>query len=161
MNWTITPEERDQIWAEAKYFYENGEKLYLEGDLLQAAETAQREAMEVDERQGMVEAYLERLLPEGWDEMDMYSRREYIRDPGDPTQPTGTVRRETVSNQEIWCECFGRKPDELKPADSYSLAALMTKVPGWERTKQIKALPLYGRQRLYRRTCDSPKTLVP
>lgn len=161
VNWTITPEERDQIWAEAKYFYENGEKLYLEGDLLQAAETAQREAMEVDERQGMVEAYLERLLPEGWDEMDMYSRREYIREPEDPTQPKGTVRRETASNQEIWCECFGRKPDELKPADSYSLAALMTKVPGWERTKQIKALPLYGRQRLYRRTCDSPKILVP
>ena len=96
VNWTITPEERDQIWAEAKYFYENGEKLYLEGDLLQAAETAQREAMEVDERQGMVEAYLERLLPEGWDEMDLYSRREFIVEPGTHTAQ-GTVRRETAA----------------------------------------------------------------
>jgi len=161
VNWTITPEERDQIWAEAKYLYEHGEKLYLEGDLLKAAEEAQREAMEVDERQGMVEAYLERLLPEGWEEMDLYRRREFIRDLGDPTQPRGTVRRDYVSNQEIWCECFGRKPDELKPADSYGLAALMTKVPGWERTKQIKDLPQYGRQRLYKRTCVSPKTLTP
>jgi len=156
VNWTITPEERDQIWAEAKHLYEHGERLYLEGDLLKAAEEAQREAMEVDERQGMVEAYLERLLPEGWEEMDLYRRREFIRDLGDPMQPRGTVRREYVSNQEIWCECFGRKPDELKPADSYGLAALMTKVPGWERTKQIKDLPQYGRQRLYRRTCVSP-----
>jgi putative DNA primase/helicase len=36
VDWTITPEERDQIWAEAKYYYEQGEKLYLEGDLLRA-----------------------------------------------------------------------------------------------------------------------------
>jgi predicted P-loop ATPase len=56
--------ERDQIWAEAKVIYESGEKLYLEGDLIKAAEAAQQEAMEVDERQGLVEEYLERLLPE-------------------------------------------------------------------------------------------------
>jgi len=149
--WHFSPEERDQIWAEAKVFWESDEKLYLEGDLIPAAEVAQREAMEMDERQGMVEEYLERLLPENWDDMDLYRRREYIRDPGDPTLPRGTVRREYVSNPEIWCECFGRKPDELKPADSYSLAALMTRVNGWERTRVRRRLPLYGEQRLYRR----------
>ena len=25
VRWKITPEERDQIWAEAKYYYEQGE----------------------------------------------------------------------------------------------------------------------------------------
>jgi len=149
--WDFTPEERDQIWAEAKAIWERGEKLYFESDLLPAAEKAQREAMELDERQGMVEEYLERLLPENWEEMDLYRRREYIRDPGDPTLPKGTVRRETVSNPEIWCECFGRNLSEMKPADSYAIAALMTRVDGWERTGERCKQPLYGRQRLYRR----------
>ncbi len=149
--WSFTPEERDQIWAEAKATYEAGEKLYLEGDMIPAAEDAQREAMELDERQGMVEEYLERLLPEDWDAMDIYRRRDYIRDPDDPTHIKGTVRREAVSNPEIWCECFGRNLSEMKPADSYAIAALMTQVDGWERTNERCKQPVYGRQRLYRR----------
>ena len=32
---------------EAKSFYESGEKLYLEGDMIKSAEAAQREAMEI------------------------------------------------------------------------------------------------------------------
>lgn len=56
--WHFTLPERDQIWAEAKHIWESGEKLYLESDMIPAAEQAQREAMEMDERQGMVEEYL-------------------------------------------------------------------------------------------------------
>ncbi len=149
--WSFTPEERDQIWAEAKMIYEAGEKLYLEGDLIPAAEEAQREAMEADERQGMVEEYLERLLPEDWDDMDIYRRRDYIRDPDDPTLPKGTVRRVVVSNPEIWCECFGKNLSEMKPADSYAIAALMTRVDGWERSNERCKQAIFGRQRLYRR----------
>ena len=153
--WDFTAEERGQIWAEAKAVWKNGEKLYLEGDLIKTAEVAQRDAMEVDERQGMVEEYLDELLPENWDAMDIYQRRSFIFDKSDPTNPKGVMVRSEVSNAEIWCECLGRNMAELKPADSYALAALMTKVAGWERTKEMKRLPLYGRQRLYRRTCSN------
>ena len=153
--WDFTAEERGQIWAEAKAVWKNGEKLYLEGDLIKTAEVAQRDAMEVDERQGMVEEYLDELLPENWDAMDIYQRRSFIFDKSDPTNPKGVMVRSEVSNAEIWCECLGRNIAELKPADSYALAALMTKVAGWERTKEMKRLPLYGRQRLYRRTCSN------
>ncbi|HBL84715.1 MAG: hypothetical protein A2Y17_11325 [Clostridiales bacterium GWF2_38_85] len=158
--WNFSEYECDQIWAEAKAIYESGEKLYLEGDLIQDAEVAQKEAMEVDERQGLVEEYLERLLPENWDDLDCYRRRDYIRDPNDPTSPKGTVRRKYVTNVEIWCECFGRKPDELKPTDSYQLATLMARVSGWERTKQRQRIPLYGEQRLYiRKLVANEKTV--
>ena len=149
--WSFTPEERAQIWAEAKTIYEAGEKLYLEGDLIPAAEEAQREAMEADERQGMVEEYLERLLPEDWDNMDIFRRRDYIRDPDDLTLPKGTVRRVVVSNPEIWCECFGKNLSEMKPSDSYAIAALMTRVNGWERSNERFKQAIFGRQRLYRR----------
>ena len=60
------------------------------------AEEAQRTAMEADERQGMVEQYLETLLPASWPEMDLYERRNYLSDRKDPTLPKGTVRREKV-----------------------------------------------------------------
>jgi predicted P-loop ATPase len=149
--WSFTDYERDQIWAEAKAIWQSGEKLYLEGDLIKLAEEAQHGAMEVDERQGLVEEYLERLLPVDWDEMDIYKRREYIRDASDPTNAIGSELRETVSNPEIWCECFGRKPDELKPADSYALAAIMVRVKGWEKSGERRQIPFYGRQRVYKR----------
>ena len=155
--WNFTAEERDQIWAEAKTIWQSGEKLYLEGDLIKDAAEAQRDAMEVDERQGMVEEYLETLLPENWDSMDTYARRSYIADKDAPTSPLGTVRRETVSNAEIWAECFGRNLAELKPADSYAIAALMTRVSGWERTKAKRRLPIYGEQRLYSRVVAKKK----
>jgi len=152
--WSFTDEERNQIWAEAKHIWESGEKLYLEDGLIREAEEAQREAMEVDERQGMVEEYLDILIPADWDARDIYKRREFVRDhQSDPTQPKGTVRREFVSNTELWVECFGRNLAELKPTDSYALAALMAKVAGWERTKIVRKISSYGRQRLYRRTC--------
>lgn len=147
----FTEEEREQIWAEAKYYWQNGEKLWLEGDLLSASEEAARDAMEADDRLGMVEEYLDTLLPENWAEMDLYERRNWLSDRKDPTQPTGTVQRERVSNAEVWAECFSRNPSDMKPADSYAIAALMVRFRNWKRTEKVQRLPLYGRQRLYER----------
>lgn len=89
----FTPEERDQIWAEAKHIYESGEKLYLEGELLRAAEGFSAARWKEDERQGMVEEYLDTLLPTDWDSKDIYERRSYIASRGDPLTAIGTVRR--------------------------------------------------------------------
>ena len=147
--WSFDQHFRDQFWAEAKAIYESGETLYLEGELLDAAEEAQRGAMEVDERVGMVEEYLTKRLPENWSGMDIYARREFLSNADSPVMPKGTVVRTTVSNAEIWCECFGKNLSELKTTDSYAIAALMTQVPGWERSKTSQRLPLYGKQRLY------------
>lgn len=149
--WHFDQSFRDQFWAEAKAIYESGETLYLEGDLLDAAEEAQRGAMEVDERIGMVEEYLNTLLPENWDTMDLYARREYLSDTNSPLVMKGSVKRNSVSNAEIWCECFNRSFQDLKPSDSYAIAALMTQVSDWERTKTTLRQPIYGKQRLYMR----------
>lgn len=152
-DWKVK-EERDQIWAEAKAIWEAGEKLYLEGDMVEAAEDAQKAAMEEDERKGLVEEYLNTLLPANWDNMDLYERKNYLSDKDNPTTPEGTVRRESVSNLEIWCECFGRQMADLKPSDSYTIAALMTQIDGWGRTTRSRKLPIYGRQRLYERVAE-------
>ena len=145
----ITKEIRDQFWAECKKYYEDGEKLYLEGDLIREAESVQQSAMEQDDRRGPVEEYLEMLLPDNWDSMDTFARRNYIESKNDPTRPKGTKKRDEVSNVEIWAECFERNVADLKPTDSYSIAAIMTQIPGWERSRTSKKIPLYGKQRLY------------
>lgn len=149
--WTITETEKDQIWAEAKHYWKKGEKLYLEDDLVEEAQKAQRDAIEVDDRQGIIEEYLEKLLPTDWDKLDLYRRRDFLLSPDDPTQKKGSVKRETVSNVEIWCECFGKNKAELRPTDSYSIAAIMLKIDGWKRTTEKMSMPNYGRQRVYKR----------
>lgn len=151
--WDFTPEYRAQFWAEAKEIWKSGEKLYLEGDLLEVAEEAQQSAMEVDERLGMVEEYLNTRLPDDWADMDLFQRRNFLQGSefGMP-EHKGAVMRTEVSNAEIWCECYGKPLQELKPTDSYSIAALMAQLPNWERTTSIKRQPIYGRQRLYKKT---------
>ena len=147
--WVFDDAFRAQFWAEVKFYYEQGEKLYLEGAILADSEKAQKDAMEKDERQGMIEEYLNTLLPDDWDTMDLYARRNYLS--GDITSPKGTVKRTSVSNAEIWCECFGKNMSDLKSSDSYQIAAIMAQIDGWERTTTNKRISIYGRQRLYKR----------
>lgn len=152
-DWNFDEAFRAQFWAEAKEIWKSGEKLYLEGDILAEAEAVQQSAMEVDERVGIIEEYLNTPLPDEWNEMELFARRNYLSGTefGTPEHSGKTVRME-VSNAEIWCECFNKNLQELKPSDSYAIAAMMSQIDGWERTTQIKRQPLYGRQRLYKRT---------
>ena len=149
--WQITQEIVDQIWAEVRVIAEKGERLYLDAELEAYAKEEQRHAMERDDREGLVIEYLEMLLPDGWNSMDMYARRNYVRDMDDPTRPVGRHRRTEVSNIEIWCECFGKAKEDIRPSDSYAISAIMVRIDGWERSSARSVQPLYGRQRIYKR----------
>ncbi len=149
--WQMTPEIVQQIWAETAVLAKAGEKLYLPPDLEAYAQKEQRAAMEQDDREGLVLEYLDTLLPDGWDGMDIYKRRDYINEADDPTRPVGKHRRTEVSNIEIWCECFGRPKEDMKPTDRYAIAAIMEHLDEWEKTGKSKRLPIYGKQRMYRR----------
>ena len=147
--WQMTSELVRQIWAEVMILADVGEKLYLPPDLEEYAKEEQREAMEHDEREGLVRLYLDTLLPANWDEMDLYQRREFLR--GDDTTPVGTDVRVIVSNMEIWCECFSRKKEDLRSMDSYAIAGIMSRLPEWEKQPTPQRIAIYGLQRIYRR----------
>jgi putative DNA primase/helicase len=149
--WNLTNEDVQQIWAEVLVLVGKGEKLYLDSSLETYSQTEQANAMEQDDREGLVSAYLNLLLPENWAAMDIYARQEFIRDPDSPTQPKGTVVRDSVSNLEIWCECFGKRKEDIKPSDSYAIASIMLRIEGWHKTDERETQPIYGRQRLYKR----------
>ncbi len=148
--WEITQETVDQIWAEIRTYAEK-EELFLPAEIESYAREVQREAMEQDDREGLVREYLDTLIPEGWEMMDLYKRRTYLRNEEDPTMPEGKILRENVCNMEIWCECFGRSQADLRPMDSYFIASIMTRIKEWKKTGKFGRSKLYGRQRIYER----------
>ena len=99
--------------------------------------------------QALSSKYLETLLPENWEKMELYQRKEYLD--GDRTlYPLGVTKRQTVSNIEIWCECFGNRKEDFKIQDSWSIRAIMKGIKGWI-SKGYQRIPIYGKQRVYRR----------
>ena len=149
--WDLGQETVDQIWAEVIVLSNAGEDLFLDHALEDYARKEQSEAMEQDDREGLVAWYLDMLLPETWDTMDVHQRRDYVQDPDGLLNAKGTMRRETVSNIEIWCECFGKAKEDIKPADSYAISAIMARLPDWSRPETRRRIPIYGLQRLYKK----------
>ena len=149
--WDLGQETVDQIWAEVIVLSNAGEELFLDHTLEDYARKEQSEAMEQDDREGLVARYLDMLLPETWDTMDVHQRRDYVQDPDGLLNAKGTMHRETVSNIEIWCECFGKAKEDIKPADSYAISAIMARLPDWSRPETRRRIPIYGLQRLYKK----------
>ena len=149
-SWEMTGEEIRQIWAEALVRYKEGEPLHLDNELAGMALKEQQIAMEVDEREGMVRDYLEMPLPERWDRMDIFDRRNYIcgSEFGGEREP-GVRKRERVCNMEIWCECFGKERGNLKRQDANEISAIMANIEGWKKADNKVRFPIYGIVRGY------------
>ncbi len=152
--WQMSVYDVEQIWAETLVLYAKGEKLYLEGSDVELATNEQADAMESDEREGLVRSYLDTLLPDDWNALSLYERRNYLNGSEFGGEfRVGTVERTIVCNMEIWCECFGRDASAMKPADSYAIAGIMKKINGWNKYQGNKNgtsnFPIYGRQRCY------------
>lgn len=152
--WEVT--EVDQIWAEAIEYYKNGEELFLKGEAAEEAYRMQQDAMESDDREGIVQDYLDRLLPDSWDTMDIYQRRAFLGNGEfETTGVTGTVERKKVCIMEIWCECFGKERQNLKKTDSYEMEAILNKIGGWRKytgsASGKSRIPLYGIQKTFER----------
>lgn len=147
-----------QVWSEALMYYRTGEDLVLKKDDAEMAYKEQKEAMETDDREGIVVEYLDKLLPENWSSMELYQRRSFLGG-GDfeSSDLQGTVQRDRVCIMEIWCECFGKDRPNIKKSDSYEIEAILNKLGGWKRydgnTTGKTRIPGYGIQRTFVR-CD-------
>ncbi len=145
-SWQLRDEEIKQIWAESLIYVQAGEKLYLNSSIEQLAKAEQCEAMEADEREGLVRDFLDTLLPNNWEQMDLFERRNFLSGNAfGEIGRKGMVKRSSVCNMEIWCECFGKERSNLKRADSNELAAILIKL-GWKRLPGKVRTQLYGPQ---------------
>jgi len=151
--WDLSAETVDQIWAEALELWKAKEPLFLEGPVAAEAVEQQKAAMEADERLGLIREYLDRLLPEDWENRTIAERRSYYQGGDFGQEAEGTVRRDRVCVAEIWCECFGRDLVDIKRFDMDEIHGLLRQIEGWERyvgsqSGKLKFGP-YGVQRAY------------
>lgn len=84
----ITKQEIDQIWAEAKHFYDKGEDLYLEPELEKEMQDIQSKHTEESPYVGIIEEFLNTKLPTNWNELSIFDRRRYYQGDVDML-PTG------------------------------------------------------------------------
>ena len=147
----LTPETVALIWGEAVELYKKGEKLYLPRELEAAAREVQETYEEENPRVGIVAAYLDRLLPEGWEDLDLYTRRQWLE-----TDAAGTVRRSTVCTMELWAEALGQNPDKFDRYASKELRDIMAKLPEWRNKGNARrTFKNYGQQRYFERSGDA------
>lgn len=148
--------EVSQIWAEAVEIYSQGEDLFLSKEIEDLARDQQNLHAEVDDRAGMIQKYLDTLLPETWQDMDLQQRRNYYIDPA--LAATGYLTRERVCVAEIWCELFIKPLAEMSRHNTKDIHNIMKNMAGWEESKCPVLVKGYGRQRVYRRY-TRPETL--
>ena len=150
--WDITQEDIDQLWAEAYYYWANGESLVLEGDLEEEALRIQLSHTEGGELVGLIEEYLEMLLPEDWESLDIFDRRDYIRNYGNDDH-CGSVQRERVCALEIWCEVMEGDRKNLQNAKAREITDILQAMQGWSSytkgTGKARFGRLYGPQRAF------------
>lgn len=132
-----------QLWAEAYTLYAAGENVDLEDEIKEVAKMIQAEFTESDVREGVIQDYLEMLLPDHWDNMTVLERKLFFQD-----GKQGTVKRDCVCTLEIWKECLGEY-DEPTRMDSKRIIGILNKL-GWKpRTPSRKRFKHYSIQRAY------------
>jgi predicted P-loop ATPase len=147
----LTEETVRLIWAEAVEIYKAGEPLYLSKELEAIAREVQESYEEENPKAGLIAEYLERLLPEDWDSMDPYARRQWLE-----TGAQGTKRRDTVCTVEVWVEALGNSQEKLDRYAAKEIREILAGMPGWRsRGRAQRTCKPYGRQRYYERVEDN------
>ncbi len=138
--------EIDQVWAEALYRYQQGEKLFLEE--LESEAKKMQEAYKVkDERVDIIAAYLDTPLPAAWPEMNILERQLYIKDGEEHKQ--GTVIRTKVCVPEIWCELFGGGYKDMTANNTKHIHNMLRRIKDWKSSDKAVRFTIYGKQRTY------------
>lgn len=143
-----------QIWAEAVAMWRLGEPLILSNEAELIADDERAGHVELDARRGMIEQYLNIDVPEGWRDMSPDVRLDYLAAPDTyKGKRTGTLyKRRYVCTAEIWCECFGKKKEDLNQRTSREITAIMRTVPNWSYTNKLRKFKHYGPQKYYEYT---------
>jgi predicted P-loop ATPase len=138
----------NQIWAEAVQLYRDGEHLFLSVEANKIANVERRSHVETDERAGLVEDYLEKLLPKDWktktiDERALFFQMGETLEKGD--------RRDYICVVEIWCECLSKDRKDMTRYNTREINNIMKGLQGWQYKTTTKIFGPYGKQKYYAR----------
>ena len=144
----FTAEIVDQVWAEIVMRYSAGENWYLDNAKIEAvARQIQDAHTEMNGKQGLLEQFVERLLPKDWATRNLSQRLAYWNDGFDDEKRAGTERRKTICALEIHCELFGGTVKDYTPQKTREYNAMLKRLPGWKARSRINYGEIYGQQR--------------
>ena len=154
--WEELPKEVDQIWAEAYAYWQIGEKLFLPKEIEKMAESAQEKHRETSGKEGLIQDFLEKDVPDNWDEMKLSDRRMYLNGNMKLLEERGLVKRDKTCAVEIWVECFGGDPRYMSRRDSAEINNILMGIGGWQKMRTPRKFNLYGYQRGFERLLPKP-----
>lgn len=159
----LGPDEVHQIWAEAKSLYDKGERIMdMPDHVAEKALQEQESHTDDDPMLGAITVYLEERVPNNWKSLNMDQRVQWYKSTdeykaqqataaGVDGEPVGLREREAVCAQEIWVECFGKKPSDMTRIDSKRICETLAKIPGWKQDDGTTRVGPYGPQRCFKR----------
>lgn len=161
-----TDEYVDQVWAEAahiwkesraKYGVDGNPDLYLNDAEEAVAKSVREGATEEEPYVGLIEDYLNTLVPENWERMSVDDRIVWLRSAKQGYVEPGTRRIERVCSLEIWRIVLEGRDSKMSRRDSLEIAEALRKVPGWESSGAKRAsFPFFGQQRFFSRVEEEP-----
>lgn len=165
----------NQVWAEAvhiwktskaQYGLKDNPELFLSSEEEAAAESVRSMATEEDSMTGLIQAYLDTLVPENWVEMSPEERISWLRDE-EQGIVSGTHPIDVVCSLEIWEIALQRERGKHSRVDILQITNALKQLPGWfGPMPKPTRLPFYGPQRVFARldeptdVSDSPESLI-
>lgn len=152
----LTHDIVDQIWAEAVEAYNAKDaRWYLSAEEEALAREVQAEHTVRSDLAGIIYDFLEKEVPIGYDDWTLDQRRAYLADDYVPEETTDTQPRDRICVLQVWCECLGKEPANLKRMDSVEINQILRTAAGWKPSKNpLRFADPYGKQRGFIREED-------
>lgn len=135
--------ERDQIWAEAVVRFITGENLYLEGEVLKAAEKEQEARLIVDPWESIISEYLNRPIPRDWFDRNIEAQKNYWVFNSEEEQDL--IERDRVCASEILTVCLGIEPKRQTSLDRKRAVDIVRKMSEYKYLSSIRFGKIYGK----------------
>lgn len=146
--WKELPQEVDQVWAEAYARWAAGEELYMPKNLEAAVVEQQETHREASGKEGLIMDFLNKPVPENWEQMDTIKRRMFLS--GGMHAEGALHVRDRICAVEIWVECFGGDLKFMKRSDSMEINNILLHGK-WQRMSTPRKFGPYGQQRGFTR----------
>lgn len=142
----LDQETVNQFWAEANYFYQRGEKTYLDNpEMIQASQKLQEKHKEDNGREGMIKEFLKTPITEDWYELSPQSKLQYFKEGMYKREKSNLTSRKKICALEIWRECYLKNESELTKKESGEINQILRSIPYLKETRTI--FGHYGQQR--------------
>lgn len=144
--------ELDQIWAEAYFYWQMGESLYLSGAAEAESVREQEAHQECNAKEGVIREFVERPVPANWTWRSLSERRMYWSGEFGKAQLETTIR-DKICAAEVWCECFNKDISFMRRADVVEINGILDGMLGWKKDRNGRQFGKpYGLQRGYSRS---------